>query len=94
MLSIISGRLACVRDGCDGFDIQNVQQRIADGLAVNHARARRDGAAEILRIVRIDENGVDPQPPEAHVELRVRAAVQILGRDDLVALRRADSRSR
>ncbi len=40
---------------------------------------------EILGIVRIHERRVDPQPAEADVELRVGAAVQVLGCDDLVA---------
>ena len=41
--------------------------------------------AEILRVVGIDEGGLDAEAAEAHVELRVGAAVQRLGRDDLVA---------
>ena len=53
--------------------------------AVEHPGLRRDRAPEILRIVGIDERRLDAEPPEAHVELRVGAAVQRLGGHDLVA---------
>ena len=74
-----------VRDGRDGFDVEHVHARVADGLAVERAGARSDGAAEILGIVRIDEGRLDAQAAEADVELRVGAAVERLGGDDFVA---------
>ena len=52
---------------------------------VEAARLRRDGAAEVLGIVRFDEGGVDAQAAEADVELRVGAAVERAGGDDLIA---------
>ena len=54
---------------------------------------RRDGAAEVFRIVRIDERGVDAEPAEADVELRVGSAVEGLRGHDLVArFQQADQR--
>ncbi len=67
------------------FDIQNVHARIGDGLAIDRARLRRDRFAEILRIVGLHEFHVDSQAAEAHVELRVRAAVERARRDNLIA---------
>ena len=46
----------------------------------------RDGFAEVFGIVRLDEGGVDAQAAEAHVELRVGAAVERAGGDHLIAL--------
>ena len=44
-----------VRDLGHRFDVEHVAARIADRLAVEALRLRRDGLAEILRIVRLDE---------------------------------------
>ena len=78
-------QVVLVRDRGDGGDVEHVHARVADGLAVEHAGARRDGAAEIFGIVGIDEGGLDAEAAEADVELRVGAAVERLGGDDLVA---------
>ena len=75
-----------VRDGRDLFDIEDVHARIGDGLAIDRARVRRDGFAEVFRVVRLHEFDVDAQAAEADVELRVGAAVERAGGDDLVAL--------
>src|ERR1700680_4850313 len=53
-------KIGFVGDGCHGVDVQNIQNRIADGFAVNDARTRSDSAAEIPRVIRIDKNGMDP----------------------------------
>ena len=73
---------------CDArhrFDIQHVAPRVADGLPVKALGLGRDGFAEVLRIVRLDELRIEPQLAEAHVELRVRAAVQRAGGYQFVA---------
>ncbi len=67
------------------FDIEHVHARIADGLGVEEPRLRCNRFAEILRLIRVDEDGVDTEPAEADVELRVGAAVERAGGDDLVA---------
>src|SRR5271170_1691857 len=68
-----------------GLDIQNIEHGIADGFTVYQTSAGSDGAPEIFRVVRIYKRCVDSQPPEAYVELGIRAAVQILRCDDFVA---------
>ncbi len=86
MLSITSGMPACMRDFGDRRDVQHVHARVGDGLGIEQTRARRDRAAEIFRIVRIDERGLNAETPEADIELRVRAAVERAGRHNFVAL--------
>ncbi len=68
-----------------GGDVQHVDARVADGFRVDHLGARRDGAAEVLRVVGVDEGGVDAEAAQADVELGVGAAVEGAGRHDLIA---------
>ena len=75
-----------VSDGGDLLDIEHVHPRIGDGLAIDRARLGRDGLAEILRVVRLHELHVDADAAEAHVELRVGAAVERAGGDHFFAL--------
>src|SRR5215469_3773021 len=79
------GKICLVGDRRNSFDVQNAQQRIADGFAIDDAGTRCDGTAEVFWVVRIDEGGVDTETPEADVKLRVRAPVEIFRGDDLVA---------
>ena len=74
-----------VRDLGNCLDVQYVHPRIGDGFAVQRTRFGGDGLAEVFRIVRLDEFGFDPQPAEADIELRVRAAVERAGRYHFVA---------
>ena len=78
-------QIVFVSDGGDRLDVEHVHARVADGLAVERAGARSDGGAEILGIVGIDEGGLNAEAAKADIELRVGAAVQRLGGDDLVA---------
>ena len=74
-----------MRDGRHLFDVEHVHTRVGDGLAVKGAGLGSDGLAEVFRIVRLYELHVDAQAAEADIELRVGAAVQGAGGDDLVA---------
>ena len=75
-----------MRDGRHLLDIEHVHARVGDGLAVERARLRGDGLAEVLGIAGLDELDIDAQAAEAHVELRVSAAVERAGGHQLVAL--------
>jgi hypothetical protein len=54
------------------FDVDDVDERIAERLGVQDLRVRPDRAAEILRIVRIDERRLDAELLQVHAEQRVR----------------------
>jgi hypothetical protein len=73
-----------MRDGRRCGDVQHVHARVADGFPIQGASTRCDGAPEVLRIVWINECSLDPQPPEAHVELGISAAVECLRGDNLI----------
>ena len=74
-----------VGDLGDGGDVEHADLRVADRLAVEHPRPRRDRPAEVLRIGRIDEDDVDAPAPQRDVELGVRPAVEGARGDDLIA---------
>ena len=67
-----------------GLDVGEIQHRIADGLDENGPRFLGDGLLEILRIVRLDEFHRDAELRQDGVEHGVRAAVEVVGRNDLV----------
>ena len=73
-----------VGDLGDGLDVGHVQRRVADGLAKNSAGLVVDGLVEVLRVVGVDEARVMPSCGQDRVELGVGAAVEVVGRDDLV----------
>ena len=79
------GQAVLVRDAGDGLDVQHVDQRIAQRLAVHGAGVGADGAAEVVRVFRVDEGGLYAQAREADAELPDAAAVQRGGGDDVVA---------
>ena len=74
-----------VGDFGDGFDIENVAARVADGFAVEQLGFGRDGFAEIFRIVGLDEREVVAEPAHGRIELREGAAVEGAGGNDVVA---------
>src|SRR5579883_2937820 len=78
-------KIILVRHSRHRGDIEHVNSRVADGFAVDRAGARGDRAAKIISVFRIDKRGLNTEAAEAHVELRVRAAIERLGRDDLIA---------
>ncbi|MPN34679.1 hypothetical protein SDC9_182173 [bioreactor metagenome] len=70
----------------DGGDVEHVDQRIADGLAIHGAGVGADGAREILGVGRIDERGLDAHARKAYAQLADGAAIQRAGRHDVVAV--------
>jgi hypothetical protein len=77
--------LGLVGDLGEGFDVDDVDERVAQRFRVKQLGVLLDGFAEILRVARVDEGGLDAELPQVHVQQRVRAAVQGRGRDDVVA---------
>src|SRR5438552_8380041 len=66
-------------------DVQHVDARVADRLAIEQPCARSNGAAEVFWILRVNEDRVDSQPAETHVQLRICAAVECARGHNLVA---------
>ncbi len=78
-------QIVFVRNRRHRFNVEHVHPWVTDGFPIQHPGLRRNGAPEVLRIVGIDESGLDAEAPETHVELRIGAAIQRLGGHDLVA---------
>ena len=68
------------------FDVDNIIGRIADGFGIQRPGFRGNRLAEILRVVGIDESGVDAHLAEGYIELRKGTAVQRFCRYQLIAL--------
>ena len=69
----------------DGLDIQDVHTRVGDGLGINELGVVLDGLAKVIRIVRLDERRLVAEPSEGDIELRIGAAVQRGGGDEMIA---------
>ena len=65
-------------------DVDDVENRVADGLDEDGARLRRDRLLVCLGVVVLDEIHLDPELGKDGVEHRVRSAVEVAGGDDLV----------
>jgi hypothetical protein len=74
------------RDRADRGDIDHVDRGVAEGFGEDRLGIRLDRAAKILRVVGIDHRRLDADLAEVHAEHRDRAAVELRGRDDVVAL--------
>ena len=85
VLSITRGMPASWATAATRLNIEHVHARVGDGLAVERAGFGRDGLAEILGIIRLDEFHVDAEAAETHVELRVGAAVKRTGCHQFIA---------
>ena len=72
-------------DGRERLEIRHVELRVADGLGVNGARLGGDRPAERLGVLGVDELRAAPEFRERVVQQRIGAAVEVVGRDDLVA---------
>ena len=67
------------------FKVRHVELRIADRFGINGFRARGNRFLKGREIVGRDEFDGDTQPGECVVKKVVRAAVEVVRRDDLVA---------
>src|SRR5207302_7933742 len=65
--------------------LQYITTLIADVFAVERTRARSQGAAIVLRVSAIYEDGVDAPGTQREIELGMRASIEAARRDDLVA---------
>ena len=74
-----------VRDGRQRIQIGDVELRIADRLRVERLGVAFARAAEIFRIVGIDERHVDAELRERDRKLRIGAAIQRSRRDEMIA---------
>ena len=70
----------------DRCDVEDVDLRIADGFGIEQPGLFRDRLFEILRIVGVDEVGLDAKLAQVDVEQRVGSAVKRARRHDLIAL--------
>jgi hypothetical protein len=85
VLSTISGMPCSWAIFGERLEVRHVEARVADGLDVERLGLRRRSPSEVLRIVALDELHADAEPRERHLELVVGAAVEVAGRDDVVA---------
>lgn len=69
----------------DGLEVRDVVARVADALNVHGLGLVVDGSRNVVGVVAVDELGLDAQAGEEHLELVVRAAVQVGGRNNVVA---------
>ena len=74
-----------VRDLRHRFQIDDDAARVGKALEEDRLAAWRQCAAEVLRVVRIDEVARPAQLLERQAELCQRSAVQVARRDELVA---------
>ena len=78
------GHTCLVADRRHGFDVQHIQRRVAQGFCIQRFGFGCDGAGEIFGVRGINEHGLNAQFFEIHAKLRMRAAVQSIGSNDLV----------
>jgi hypothetical protein len=69
----------------DRLEIGHVELRVADRLGVDRPRLRREGLAEGVGIPRVDEFHRPAELGQRVVKQLIRAAIEVVGRDDLVA---------
>ena len=77
--------LVAVRDGRDLLDVDDVAVGVAEGLDEEEFRLGADRFFEIIEVDRIDEGGRDAVGDERVLQEVVGAAVDGLGRHDVVA---------
>ena len=79
------GQSVLMRDVSNGFNIANVQGRIADGFTEEEFGLIRDGGGEVIRVAWVHPVDFDAELGQDIVELGEGAAVEIIGGDDLVS---------
>ena len=70
----------------DGLELGHVVARVTDAFDVDSLGLVVDGGRDVLGAVAVDELGRDAEAREEHLELVVRAAVEVRCRDDVVAV--------
>jgi hypothetical protein len=78
-------QLVAMRDIGHCRHVEHVEHRVADRLPEDRARLVVDRPLEVPGIGRVHEAHGDPELRQDVVEHRVRSAVEVVGRDDLVA---------
>ena len=67
------------------FKIRHIVPRIPNALNIHRLRLVVNRLLKLLRVLALDEFGADAQAWKEDFELVVRAAVEVRGRDDVVA---------
>ena len=74
-----------VRDGADGFDVEDREQRVGGRLEPHHAGLRRPGIADLLRRGEVHRSGLDAGVAMHLVDQPERAAVGVVAQQQAVA---------
>jgi hypothetical protein len=74
-----------MRDLRQHLDVDDVDERIAEGFGVEQLGVGLDCRGEFFRMIRMDKRRFDSQLVQIHPEQGVRAAVKRGGRHDVVA---------
>ena len=74
-----------MRDTCNSFKIIDIVLGVADRFGKNCLGVLVDGLSDVLRVAAVDKLDVDPHALQGVVEHVVSPAIEILGRDDIVA---------
>ncbi len=69
---------------CNGLKVRDIQFRVADGLCIHCPGLCRDRLSECFRFCRVHEDDMPAELREGVVEELVRAAIQVVSRDDLI----------
>ena len=72
-------------DGGDGFEVRQVGVRVAEGLEIDELGVLLDGILELLRVLGGDEGGGDAVARQGVTQQVEGAAIDVLGRHDVVA---------
>ena len=79
------GDTLLVGGGDNGLKVGYVVARVADALDVDSFGLVVDGGGQLLGLVSVDELGGDTQTGQDDLELVIGAAVEVGGRNDVVA---------
>lgn len=69
----------------NGLDIRDVVSWVSNALDIDSLGLVVNGGSNVLRVLTVDELGLDAQAREEDFELVVGAAIQVRGGDDVVA---------
>jgi hypothetical protein len=74
-----------VGDLGDGFEVRDIIPRVADGFDINGLGTVINGRGQVLRVVALNEFGVDAQSRQEDLKLVIGAAVKIARGNDVIA---------